>query len=88
MNKRHTDFAHDSDSGVVGHGDTSEAAMEAGAEATFSNMWDLQNIQPQMAVRFSCEEDDPELALVTWLNRRLTEARAAGLLLGQFTLRR
>jgi SHS2 domain-containing protein len=81
-------FAHDADVGIVGRGATIEATFEAAAEATFAEMVDLTAVRPLQVVRFSFHEADPELALVTWLNACLAEARAAGLALGRFSLRR
>lgn len=81
-------FPHDADVGVVGRGATVEDALAAAAEATFAVMVDPAAVRPLQAVRVSFEETDPELALVTWLNACLGEARAAGLALGRFSLRR
>jgi SHS2 domain-containing protein len=74
--------------GIVGRGPTLESALEAAAEATFALMVHLPAVRPITAVRFTFEEADRELALVTWLNQLLAEARVAGLILGQFQLRR
>jgi len=81
-------FDHDADMGVVGRGPTLEAAFEAAARATFALMADPAAVRPRESVRFEFEEADPELALVTWLNRLLGEARSVGLALGRFQLRR
>jgi SHS2 domain-containing protein len=81
-------FDHDADVGVIGRGATAAAALEAAAAATFALMADPSALRPRVAVRFELEEPDAELALVTWLNRLLAEARAAGLALGRFRLRR
>jgi SHS2 domain-containing protein len=81
-------FSHDADVGVVGRGATVADALVAAAEATFAEMVDLGSVLPLQAVRFAFDEADPEFALVTWLNACLAEARAAGLALGRFSLRR
>jgi SHS2 domain-containing protein len=81
-------FGHDADMGIVGRGATVEAAMEAVAEASFCLMADLGSVHPLEPVRFAFEENDPELALVTWINRLLAEARAERLILSRFSLRR
>jgi SHS2 domain-containing protein len=81
-------FRHDADVGVVGRGSTVEAAFEAAAVATFAVMGDLAQVRPREVVRFAFDEPDLELALVTWLNRLLAEARAVGLVFGRFRLRR
>jgi SHS2 domain-containing protein len=51
-------------------------------------MTDLSAVRPDTAVCFDFDEPELELALVVWLNRLLAEARAAGLALGRFRLRR
>lgn len=81
-------FPHDADMGIIGRGPTLEAAFVAAAQATFALMVDLAAVRPEVAVRFSFEEPDPEFALVEWLNRLLAEARANGLALGRFHLAR
>jgi SHS2 domain-containing protein len=83
-----TYFAHDADIGIIGRGATVEAAFEAAATAMFGVMVDVPAVQPARVVTVAFEESDPELALVTWLNHLLAEARAAGLVLGRFQLRR
>jgi SHS2 domain-containing protein len=81
-------FDHEADIGIAGRGRSLEAAFEAAAEATFAIMADLARVRPERAIRVEFEEADPELALVTWLNRLLAEARGAGLVFGRFRLRR
>lgn len=81
-------FAHDADTGIIGRGATIEAAFEAAARAVFEIMADTAAIRPAQAVAVMFDEDDVEFALVRWLNSLLGEARAAGLILGDFRLRR
>ncbi len=81
-------FDHDADVGIIGRGATLEAAFEAAAAATFAVMVDPRAVRPQTVVRVYFEESDPELALVTWLNELLAEARGAGLALLRFRLYR
>lgn len=88
MDKSHAYFDHDADIGIVARGATLEDALEAAAEAVFGVMADLASVGPEARVRVEFEEDDPELALVTWLNHLLAEARGEGLVLGRFRLRR
>jgi SHS2 domain-containing protein len=85
---RRATFPHDADVGIIGRGSTVEDAIVAAAEATFAEMVDLAAVRPLRVVRISFDEADPEFALVTWLNTCLAESRAAGLALGQFSLRR
>lgn len=81
-------FDHDADIGIVGRGATPEAALEAAAEATFAVMVDIGALRATTRIVFAFDEADVELALVTWLNRLLAEARSAGLALGRFRIRR
>jgi SHS2 domain-containing protein len=85
--RSHAYFAHEADVGLIGRGATLEAAFEAAAEALFGVMVELDAVRPTTAVRVEFEERDVELALVTWLNHLLAEARAAGLVLARFELR-
>jgi lon-related putative ATP-dependent protease len=81
-------FAHDADVGIIGYGATLEEAFIAAAEAVFAQMVDPSQVKLQRVVRVEFEEDDPELALVTWLNLLLAEAKAQGLALASFELTR
>jgi SHS2 domain-containing protein len=81
-------FDHDADIGIVGRGENLEAAFEAAARAVFAIMVDCGAVQPVEHVVFEFDESDPELALVTWLNRLLAEARSRGLVFGGFRVTR
>ena len=81
-------FEHDADIGIVGRGASIEQAFEHAASAVFSIMTDLDAVRPQTSVAFEFDEADPELALVTWLNLLLGEARSRALVFGRFSLRR
>lgn len=81
-------FEHGADIGVVGRGTTLEQSFESAAAATFSIMSDGGQAEGKHRIAFSFVEEDVELALVTWLNRLLAEARREGLALGRFRLRR
>lgn len=85
---RYDYFDHDADTGVIGRGDTLEAAFVHAAEATFALMCDpvLVDAREHFDVQF--DEDDPELALVTWLNLLLAESATRGLALARFELTR
>jgi len=88
VGKAYDYFDHDADVGVIGRGPTIESAYEAVAEATFALMAPLPAVRPHVRVRFDFVEPDPELALITWLNRLLAEARTENLILAEFHLRR
>jgi len=79
-------FDHDADIGIVGRGATVEAAFETAAEAMFSIMAGPGSAGRVSHVAFEFEEEDVELALVTWLNRLLAEARSHGLMFSAFKL--
>jgi len=79
-------FDHDADIGIAGRGVTVEAAFVSAAEAMFSIMAAGADPGRSHHIVFSFEESDVELALVTWLNRLLAEARSNGLMLGAFQL--
>lgn len=81
-------FEHDADMGIIGRGERIEEAFENAATAVFAMMTGLRGIKPQTSIAVEFEEADPELALVTWLNRLLGEARSRALCLGRFHLRR
>jgi SHS2 domain-containing protein len=81
-------FEHDADMGIVGRGQRIEEAFENAATAVFAMMADPAQIRPQASVAIEFEEADPELALVTWLNLLLGEARSRALIFGRFHLRR
>lgn len=81
-------FDHDADLGIMGCGPTPEAAMEAVAEAMFGVMTDLAAVRPEQEIEVQFEEEDPELALVTWLNLLLAHAQSRRLVLCRFRLHR
>jgi SHS2 domain-containing protein len=81
-------FEHGADMGIVGRGDRIEEAFEQAAAAMFAIMADPGQIRPETTVAIEFEESDAELALVTWLNLLLGEARSRALILGRFRLHR
>ncbi len=81
-------FDHDADIGIIGQGKTLEEAFEGAAAATFAIMADPAQVHRKGLVQFDFDEEDPELALVIWLNTLLAEARTHALVFGQFRLNR
>ena len=81
-------FEHEADIGVAGRGATVEAAFVAAAQATFAIMCPPARVEPVARIDVAFDEDDVEIALVTWLNLLLAHARERGLALGAFALRR
>lgn len=86
MDKSFDYFDHDADVGIVGRGATIEQAFEAAAEAMFAIMGEPSSREAFVTVCVDFVEMDAELALVTWLNRLLAEARMHDLLLFSFHL--
>jgi len=81
-------FDHDADIGVVGRGETLEAAFEAAARATFAIMADLEQVRPADTIALDFEEADVEIALVRWLNLLLTLARENRMVFCRFRVER
>lgn len=88
MEQHYRFFDHDADIGITGYGPTQESAFVAAAEAMFAIMADISALSPSQCVAISFDESDLELALVTWLNLLLTEARERGIVFGSFQLTR
>ncbi len=81
-------FEHDADMGIVGRGVSIEEAFENAAKAVFAMMTNPAQVALHEKVDIEFEEADAELALVTWLNLLLGQARSRGLIFGRFQLRR
>ena len=81
-------FDHGADIGIIGRGDSIEAAFIDAAKAMFAIMGDLNEIQPIETIDLEFEEEDIELALVTYLNQLLAKAQSEHLLLSKFELQR
>jgi SHS2 domain-containing protein len=81
-------FEHDADVGIVGRGMLVEEAFEHAAAAMFALMTRLDKVELRQSVIIEFEETDVELALVTWLNLLLGEARSRALIFGRFQLHR
>ena len=81
-------FEHGADIGIVGRGTLIEEAFENAARAMFAIMADLGQVEQHESVDIEFEEADTELALVTWLNLLLGQARSRALIFGRFHLRR
>lgn len=81
-------FEHDADMGIVGRGESIERAFENAAMAVFAMIIGPAKVDLRESVAIEFEEADTELALVTWLNRLLGEARSRAMVFGRFHLRR
>jgi SHS2 domain-containing protein len=81
-------FEHDADVGIIGRGGSIEEAFVQAAVAVFALMTELGQVALRDSVAIEFEEADAELALVTWLNLLLGQARSRALIFGRFQLRR
>lgn len=81
-------FDHDADIGVIGRGDRLETAFVNAAAAMFALMADPRTVRPEQTMAVDFDEDDVELALATWLNDLLGQARRRGMVLCEFELHR
>ncbi len=80
-------FDHGADIGVLGEGRTIEEAFAGTARAMFSVMFDLDGVEPRVAVPIRCTATDRELLLVTWLNALLAEADVRAMAFRDFEVR-
>jgi SHS2 domain-containing protein len=81
-------FDHDADIGIIGRGETIENCFADTARVMFSIMTDVSKIHQIQIITFEFEEEDIELALVTWLNLLLSEAKEHEIIFGDFRLKR
>jgi SHS2 domain-containing protein len=81
-------FDHEADIGIEAQGKTVEDAFESAALAMFAIMAHPATVIPEREVQVEFEEADRELALVTWLNQLLGQARLRGLVFCAFKLQR
>jgi SHS2 domain-containing protein len=86
MDEEASYFEHVADIGVIGRGPTLTDAFVSAAEATFAIMADAARLRETLSVEIKFKESDDELALVTWLNRLLAEARVHGAMFRRFEL--
>jgi SHS2 domain-containing protein len=86
--EQHAYFEHDADIGIIGRGETLEAAFESAAEAMFEIMAEGVSGPWEAEVAFEFEEEDLEFALVRWLNGLIARAQSDGVVLGKFELKR
>ncbi len=80
-------FDHDADIGIIGRGETIENCFANTARVMFALMADIEKIHQIQIITFEFEEEDRELALVTWLNLLLAKAQEHQLIFGDFRLK-
>lgn len=81
-------FDHDADIGIMGYGESIESCFSNTANMMFALMTDISQIHQIQIVTFEFDEEDIEIALVTWLNLLLAKALEHRLILGDFRLKR
>lgn len=81
-------FDHDADIGIIGKGETLEAAFESAAKAMFAIMAEELPEPLEIELSFEFEEENREFALIHWLNYLLAHAQSRSIVLGRFQLRR
>ncbi len=79
-------FEHKADMGVRGYGNTLAEAFEQTALAMSAIITELSLINQQEAVEIVCEESDPELLLVDWLNALIFEMSTRKILFSRFEI--
>jgi SHS2 domain-containing protein len=77
-------FVHGADIGVEGCGPTQESSFEQAALALTAVVTDPDRVEPLEKVEIACEEPEPELLLVDWLNALIYEMSARRMLFGRF----
>lgn len=80
-------FDHEADIGIIGRGTSLEQAFINGAEAVFGIMTDLSSIAPLQCVAINFDEEEIELAFVSWLNLLIAQAKIRGLIFSRFELK-
>ncbi len=77
-------FEHAADIGVRGYGDSPAKAFVQTAAAMTAVITELKSIQPQQIISIECEEADPELLLVDWLNALIYQMATRKMLFCRF----
>lgn len=81
-------FDHEADIGIIGRGNSVEAAFIGAAEAMFGIMTDLDQINDEHCIIIEYEETDLEFAFVMWLNLLLSAAKENRMVFKSFKLAR
>lgn len=79
-------FDHEADTGIIGRGKTIDDSFVSAAKAVFAIMADPETIKSNAEITISFDEDDTEIALVTWLNALISAARINEMVFNSFTL--
>lgn len=79
-------FAHDSDIGVEGFGDSRAAAFEEAACALTGIVTDIDGVSCVTAVDIACEAPNDDMLLYDWLNAVVYEMAARDMVFGRFVV--
>lgn len=79
-------FHHEADIGVLGRGDSVEAAFEAAAIALTAVITDPASVNCRESVTIDCEAPDLELLFVDWLNAIVYEIATRRMLFCRYTV--
>ncbi len=77
-------FDHEADIGVRGIGRSLVEAFEQAALALTAVVCDPEEIEPKSSVSITCENEDPELLFVDWLNCLVYEMAIRKMLFSRF----
>jgi len=80
-------FVHGADIGVEGRGPDLASAFEQAALALTAVITDPATVAPRDSVPVVCEDPDPELLLVDWLNALIYEMATRRVLFGRFAVK-
>jgi tRNA nucleotidyltransferase (CCA-adding enzyme) len=85
--RRWEHFAHDSDIGVRGFGETRNEAFEQAALALTAVVCEPGSVEGAEPVEIRCTGPDDEVLLVEWLNALIFEMATRGMLFRRFDVR-
>src|SRR3990167_5648041 len=88
MNANKHYFDHAADIGIIGQGNSLEESFIDAAKAVFALMGDLTHVHPKQSITITFEEEDIELAFVTWLNLLIAQAQANQLIFSHFDIKK
>ena len=80
-------FSHMADLGVRGYGWRLEESFEQAALALTATITEPAKVESRQAVPIQCQEVDPELLLVDWLNALIYEMATRKMLFGRFEVK-
>ena len=80
-------FDHEADIGVRGVGDTLAQAFEQAALAMTAVVTPVENVAAEKSVKIECNDTDPELLFVDWLNALVYEMATRNMLFGRFEVK-